>query len=182
MDSRRRSGILLLKDPRALEGPGLGLGQAQPLLHSTFSRSFLASKLDHPVIRPSLASRFPGEAPSSSSSNCEATSPCPLTNPGLWEMAVFLRNRTWPVVWGWPGGEGRPGAPPGTMASLSRAGLATLLPLTLVPGIDPLPAFFSYRLSLWKINRKCLRRLAEGGKGWGSMGFCAQELSSKSKC
>ena len=68
---RGRSGILPLKDPRSLEGPGLGLGQAQPLLHSTFLCRFLASKLDHPVIRPSLASRFPGEAPSS-------TSPPPL--------------------------------------------------------------------------------------------------------
>lgn len=46
-------------------------------------------------------------------------------------MAVFLRNRTWPVVWGWPGCEGSPGAPPGI---LFRAGPTTLLPLTLVPG------------------------------------------------
>ena len=168
-------------DPRALEGPGPGLEQVQALLHSTFPGSFLASKLDHPIMRPSPASRFPGEAPSSSSSSssssCEATSPCPPTNPGLWEMAVFLRNRTWPVVWDWPGGEGRPGAPPGTMASLSRAGPATLLPFTLVPGRHPLPAFFTHRVSSWKMNRKRLRRLAEVGRGWGGVGFCAQGLS-----
>lgn len=101
-----------------------------------FHVAFLASKLDHPVIRPppGFLERLllPPLAPG-------ATSPGVPTTFGLWEWQ-WLEETGRGLSAGLGVREGL-GPAPGTMASLSRAGLATLLPLTPGPWNRPTAAF-----------------------------------------
>lgn len=82
-----------LADLKALEGPeDLTL---EPVFHLSIPGSPLAPEL----VRSLDASGFlEADSSCSSSYSCDTTSSHPSRDTGLWEMAVFLRIKMWPVV------------------------------------------------------------------------------------